>query len=101
VDGIDALTQVRRTAPRLILLDLKMPRLDGYGVIKRLKADPATSHIPIVVLTAVAISRESEKVRLLDMGATRFLTKPISVESLVAEIREQLAAAIPEEAEGA
>ena len=97
-DGLEALQQVARSRPDLILLDLKMPRMDGYTVIKKLKSNKAMCDIPVVVLTASSISKEQDKLHLLDMGAKRFLTKPISIEMLVAEIQQQLAAQVQTEA---
>ena len=58
------------------------------------RADPAKADIPIVVLTASSINKERDEMRLLDMGAKRFLTKPIAVDELVGEIEQQLAAKV-------
>ena len=93
-DGQEAMEQVARERPDLILLDLKMPRMDGYTALKQLKNDRAKADIPIVVLTASSINKERDEMRLLDMGAKRFLTKPIGVDELVGEIEQQLAAKV-------
>jgi CheY-like chemotaxis protein len=93
-DGQAAMEQVERERPDLILLDLKMPRMDGYTALKQLKSDPGKADIPIVVLTASSINKERDEMRLLDMGAKRFLTKPIAVDELVGEIEQQLAAKV-------
>lgn len=72
-------------APDLILLDVMMPGMDGFEVCERLKADPATEHIPIVMVTALGES--SERVRGLEAGADDFLTKPVDDETLFARVR--------------
>lgn len=72
-------------APDLILLDVMMPGMDGFEVCERLKADPATEHIPIVMVTALGDS--SERVRGLEAGADDFLTKPVDDETLFARVR--------------
>jgi DNA-binding response OmpR family regulator len=86
-DGQEALESIGRRLPDLILLDLKMPRMDGYEVIRRLKANDATRPVPIIVITASPVDKERDKVRVLGMGATQYITKPLSIEALVREIR--------------
>lgn len=75
-DGVEAVEVAARTHPELVFLDIDMPRLDGYGVCRRLRAEPGTADATIVMLTATAgdaAEREAE-----DAGADRFLTKPFS-----------------------
>jgi two-component system chemotaxis response regulator CheY len=75
-DGIQALEVARRTSPELVFLDLDMPRLDGFGVCRRLREEPGTAGATIVMLTAAAgdaVEREAE-----EAGADLFLTKPFS-----------------------
>lgn len=72
-------------APDLILLDVMMPGMDGFEVCERLKADPATEHIPIVMVTALGES--AERIRGLEAGADDFLTKPVDDETLFARVR--------------
>lgn len=67
--------------PALILLDLNMPRLDGRGVLARLKADPELRRIPVVVLTTSKL--EEDILRTYDLGVSSFITKPVSFEALV------------------
>jgi signal transduction histidine kinase/DNA-binding response OmpR family regulator len=86
-NGKEALEKVEQTDPDLVLLDLKMPGLDGYEVIRRLKSNKATRAIPIIVITASPVDKERDRVRVLGMGATEYLTKPLSIEALVQEIK--------------
>lgn len=74
-NGPQALEIAQKEDPEIILLDVMMPGMDGYEVCRRLKADPATSHIPVVMVTA--LSDTEDRVRGLDAGAEDFLTKPI------------------------
>jgi putative two-component system response regulator len=76
--------------PDLVLLDVMMPDLDGYAVLERLRADPATREIPVLFLTAVA-DGESEE-RALDAGAADYITKPIRPAVVRARVRTQLEA---------
>src|SRR5439155_1025253 len=73
-DGVQALDQVDRVGPDIIVLDLNMPGLDGYGVLSHLRSRPATADIPVIVLTAK--SDEDNEVRVFELGADDFLTKP-------------------------
>jgi len=89
-DGAEALAAVASQTPHLILLDLMMPRLDGWTVIRKLKENPQTASIPVIVLTGKPVDPERDKTRVFGMGVRQVLTKPISVEMLVGEIRKQL-----------
>jgi PAS domain S-box-containing protein len=86
-NGQGALEQIKVELPDLILLDLKMPGVDGYEVIRRLKAEQDTRAIPVVVITASTVDKERDKVRVLGMGATQYFTKPFSIKSLIDEIK--------------
>jgi two-component system cell cycle response regulator len=83
--GPEALEKIARSAPDLILLDVMMPGMDGFEVCRRLKADPATTHIPIVMVTA--LSDTENRVRGLEAGADDFLTKPVNDIALFARVR--------------
>ena len=87
-DGQEALDKAHREAPDLVLLDVEMPRLNGYAVCKLLKEDPATSHIPVIMLTSK--SRESDRMWGFGMGADEYLTKPVEPERLVEAVKEKL-----------
>lgn len=86
--GAEALDLVKRDMPDLILLDIMMPDMDGFEVCSRLKADGATQHIPIVMVTA--LSDVKDRVRGLECGADDFLTKPINDVALMARVRSLL-----------
>jgi two-component system, cell cycle response regulator DivK len=79
-DGEAALKQARTGNPDLILLDLQMPRLDGYGVLAQLRIDPRFSKTPVLALTASAMTGDREKI--LAAGFTDYLSKPAGPELL-------------------
>jgi two-component system phosphate regulon response regulator PhoB len=83
-DGEDGLEGVRRSAPDLVLLDLMLPGLDGIEVCRRLKQDPVTRSIPIVMVTAKG--EESDAVLGLGVGADDYVRKPFSPKELVARV---------------
>ena len=88
VDGIDALEKVAKTKPDLILLDIMMPRMSGFEVCRRLKADPATRDIPIIIVTALNDLGDIE--RGVESVTDDFLTKPINKLELVARVKSLL-----------
>jgi CheY-like chemotaxis protein len=94
--GQEALHRVRQDLPDLILLDLKMPGMDGYQVLRLLKNEPRTRSIPVIVITASSVDKDREKVRLLGMGASQYLTKPLSIQALVTDIKKVMTEVQPE-----
>ena len=87
-NGIQALDQVDRGAPDVIVLDLNLPQLDGFGVLSRLRAKPATAALPVIVLTAQG--DEDSEVKVLEGGADDFLTKPFRPRALSARLHTLL-----------
>jgi type II secretory ATPase GspE/PulE/Tfp pilus assembly ATPase PilB-like protein/CheY-like chemotaxis protein len=87
-DGVQALDQVDRHAPDIIVLDLNLPGLDGYGVLNHLRSRPATNDIPVVVLTAHG--DEESEVRVFELGADDFLSKPFRARALSARLQAVL-----------
>ncbi len=83
-DGIEALDQVDRHGPDIVVLDLNLPGLDGYGVLSHLRSRPATQHLPVVVLTAQG--DEENEVRVFEHGADDFLSKPFRARALSARL---------------
>jgi two-component system cell cycle response regulator DivK len=87
-DGQEALVQVAKERPDLILMDIQLPVMDGYEATRRLKSDPATKSIPIIVVTSYALSGDEGKARAA--GCDAYVTKPYSPRQLLAKVREFL-----------
>ncbi len=85
MNGLDALEAVQKSKPDIVLLDVMMPGIDGIEVCKRIKSDPATQHIPVVIVTA--LDQPEDRVRGLEAGADDFLTKPVNDISLFCRIK--------------
>lgn len=81
-DGLAALACVSRSRPDVVVLDLRMPVLDGYATLARLRADPATAGIPVVIATGA----DDQRSRSLAEGAAGFITKPIDALQLLREV---------------
>ena len=88
VDGSDALDAVAREHPDLILLDIMMPKMSGFEVCRRLKSDPATKDIPIVMVTALNEIADHEKG--IECGCDDFLSKPVNRMELIKRIQSLL-----------
>ena len=84
-NGPDAIAICEKGGCDIVLLDVKMPGMDGFEVCRRLRTDPNTAHLPIVLLTA--LDRPADRVRGLDSGADDFLTKPVDEIALIARAR--------------
>lgn len=87
-DGAEALETARAEAPDLILLDVMLPKLDGYRVCRLLKFDQKYKHIPIIMLTAK--TEEQSMATGIRTGANQYLTKPVEPERLLAAVAEEL-----------
>ncbi|HWE06444.1 MAG TPA: PleD family two-component system response regulator [Rhizomicrobium sp.] len=83
--GAEALDKIAANEPDIVLLDVMMPGMDGFEVCRRIKANPATAHIPVVMVTA--LDQSSDRVAGLGAGADDFLTKPVDDEALLARVR--------------
>jgi signal transduction histidine kinase len=88
VDGEAALAAVAKKTPDLILLDIIMPGMDGYEVCQKLKADPATEHIPLLFISVM--DEAEDKVKAFNYGAADYVSKPFQVEELIARVNTQL-----------
>ncbi|MES2202472.1 MAG: HD domain-containing phosphohydrolase [candidate division FCPU426 bacterium] len=88
VDGLDALEKVDEELPDLVLLDVMMPRLDGYGVCKKLKSDPRTPFLPVVILTS--LDQLPDRIKALDLDADDYLTKPYQPTELASRVSSLL-----------
>jgi GAF domain-containing protein/DNA-binding response OmpR family regulator/HAMP domain-containing protein len=86
-NGHEALALAREDSPDLILLDLKMPDMDGYELIRNLRREQATRNIPVIVITGATFDDDFDHVKVFGMGVEHMLTKPFSVETLVEEIK--------------
>jgi PAS domain S-box-containing protein len=84
VNGLDGLAGIRATHPDLILLDMHLPDISGLALLQQLQADDATAHIPVVVVSADALTTETQAA--LSAGAARYLTKPVSVAEVLAVV---------------
>lgn len=80
----------REVQPALILLDLKLQDVDGYTVLKKLKSDPETQSIPVIVVTGSSVIGDAKRQKVLALGAASFMTKPFSVDGLIDEIETVL-----------
>jgi light-regulated signal transduction histidine kinase (bacteriophytochrome) len=87
-DGLTALAAAREKPPSLVLTDIMMPGLDGFGLLRQLRASPATQSIPVILLSARA--GEESAVEGLNAGADDYLTKPFSAQELMARVRTHL-----------
>jgi type II secretory ATPase GspE/PulE/Tfp pilus assembly ATPase PilB-like protein len=87
-DGVAALDEIDRSAPDIVVLDLNLPRLDGYGVLSHLRARQSTANLPVIVLTAKG--DEDSEVRVFEFGANDYLTKPFRPRALSARLHALL-----------
>ena len=87
-NGEDALNQARKEMPDLILLDLMLPKLDGYKVCRLLKFDERYKHIPILMLTAK--TQEKDKLLGKETGADEYITKPFDIDELMKKVKAYL-----------
>ncbi len=84
-DGVECLEKAKSEQPDLIVLDVMMPRMDGFEALQRLKSDPETSHIPVIMLTAR--TQDRDVLQGYQYGADLYLTKPFSPMELLSLVR--------------
>jgi chemosensory pili system protein ChpA (sensor histidine kinase/response regulator) len=87
-DGLDAIENLHERIPDLMLLDIEMPRMDGYELAEHMRADPRLRHVPIVMITSRAGQKHRKRAR--DAGANEYMTKPYQEADLVAKVGEML-----------
>jgi DNA-binding response OmpR family regulator len=87
-NGEDALNQARKENPDLVLLDVMLPKLDGYKVCRLLKFDERYKHIPILMLTAK--TQEKDKLTGVETGADEYITKPFDIDQLMEKVKAYL-----------
>jgi len=88
-DGLEALKAIQAKAPDALLLDVMMPRMSGFQLCSKLKADPATKHIPVMMVTA--LNEISDVERAMECGADDFISKPVNKVELVGRVKALLA----------
>lgn len=93
-NGQEALEIIRRQKPSLVITDIMMPKLDGFGLVHRLRINPETRDIPVIFLTATYVALE-DKAFALNIGATRFIEKPVNFERFLETIQELLTSSAP------
>lgn len=87
INGQEALEAIQRERPALVITDIMMPRLDGFGLVHRLRINRETREIPVIFLTATYVALE-DKAFALNIGATRFIEKPVNFEKFLETVEE-------------
>ncbi|RCK76976.1 MAG: Two-component response regulator [Anaerolineae bacterium] len=90
-NGEEALAAIEKELPAMVITDILMPKLDGFALAHKLRADPKTSQIPIIFLSATYVTPEDKRFAL-SLGAVRFLEKPVDTEEFLLTIAEVLTA---------
>lgn len=94
-NGKDGLEAIRAKHPAIVITDIMMPTLDGFGLVHRIRINPETREIPVVFITATYVTREDRDFAL-SIGATRFIQKPVDLEKFLATIAELMDQGLPE-----
>jgi chemosensory pili system protein ChpA (sensor histidine kinase/response regulator) len=92
-DGVDALQALEDQMPDVILLDIEMPRMDGFEFTKTMKADPKNAHIPIIMITSR--TAEKHRNRAAELGVDLYIGKPYQEEELLRTLRDMLSVSTP------
>lgn len=93
-NGQEALEAIQREQPALVITDIMMPRLDGFGLVHRLRINPETREIPVIFLTATYVALE-DKAFALNIGATRFIEKPVNFEHFLGTVEDLMTKDVP------
>ena len=93
-NGNEGLEAMRKERPAIVITDIMMPKLDGFGLVHRLRLDPETRDIPVVFITATYVAPEDREFAF-DVGATHFIQKPLNLEEFLATIDELLKQGMP------
>ena len=93
-NGKEGLETVRKERPAIVIADIMMPKIDGFGLIHRLRIRPETRDIPVVFITATYVTREDRSFAL-KLGATRFIQKPLDLEKFLGTITDLLEQGLP------
>ena len=93
-NGQEALDLIQRERPALVITDIMMPKLDGFGLVHRLRINPETRDLPVIFLTATYVALE-DKAFALNIGVTRFIEKPVNFERFLETIDELLTQGAP------
>lgn len=86
-NGKEGLDIIAKERPAIVIADIMMPKLDGFGLVHRLRINPETRDIPVIFITATYVAIEDQEFAL-NIGATRFIQKPVNLDELLATIRE-------------
>jgi two-component system phosphate regulon response regulator PhoB len=93
-DVMAAVNMTRSEAPSLIVIDPALPKLPGFGIVRRIKNDPETRHVPLIILTAAAA--EEDRILGFELGADDFIAKPFSTAEVLLRVKISLARAMPQ-----
>jgi DNA-binding response OmpR family regulator len=93
-NGREGLDIVRAERPTIVIADIMMPKLDGFGLVHRMRLDPETCNIPVVFITATYVTPEDQEFAL-NIGATRFIQKPVDLDSFLKTIADLLEEDLP------
>lgn len=88
-NGQEALEEIEKERPALVITDILMPKMDGFALVQRLRTNPTTNHIPVIILSATYVTQE-DKQFALSLGAAKFLEKPVDTEDFLLTIAEIL-----------
>jgi DNA-binding response OmpR family regulator len=89
LNGIEGLEAIQKERPVIVITDIMMPKLDGFGLVQRLRINPETRDIPVIFITATYVKRE-DKEFALNIGVTRFIQKPVDIDEFLKTIDELL-----------